>query len=82
MVVFESVKDVATESEITTGVQMKTVEVSRHADLLSKSQSLTVKIIPATGEAVSRYAVIGGVSALAGGIIALALMIKNRKKEE
>ncbi|MCR5614611.1 MAG: VaFE repeat-containing surface-anchored protein [Saccharofermentans sp.] len=82
VVVFESVKDVATEAELAAGVQKETVEVSRHADLQSKSQSLTVKAVPATGEGISRYAVIGGASALTGGIVALALIIRKKKREE
>jgi len=82
VVVFESVKDVATEAEIASGVQLENIEVSRHADLASQSQSLTVKALPATGEAVSHYALIGGASAVLGGIIAIGLMIRNRKREE
>ena len=82
VVVFESVKDIATEEEIASGVQKDTVEVSRHADLGSTTQSLTVKALPATGEGFTRLAAIGAASALAGGVIALMVMIKNRKEEE
>lgn len=82
VVVFESVRDVATEEEIASGVQLDTVEVSRHADLGSTTQSLTVKALPATGEGISRLAVVGAASALAGGVIALMVIIRNRKEEE
>lgn len=82
VVVFESVKDIATEDEISSGVQTDTVEVSRHADLGSTTQSLTVKALPATGEGINRLAAIGAASALAGGVIALMVMIRNRKEEE
>ena len=82
VVVFESVKDIATEEEIASGVQKDTVEVSSHADLGSTTQSLTVKALPATGEGFTRLAAIGAASALAGGVIALMVMIRNRKEEE
>ena len=82
VVVFESVRDVATEEEIASGLQTDTVEVSRHADLGSQTQSLTVKALPATGEVMTRLAAIGAASALAGGMIALMVMIRNRKEEE
>ena len=82
VVVFESIMDVATEDEISSGLQKETVEVSRHADLGSTTQSLTVKSLPATGESVVRLAAIGAASSLAGGLIALMVMIRNRKKEE
>ena len=82
VVVFESVKDVATEDEIALGLQKDTVEVSRHADLGSTTQSLTVKSIPATGEVITRLAAVGAASVLAGGFIAIMVVIRNRKEEE
>ncbi len=82
IVVFESVKDVATQEEKESGQQQENVEVSRHTDLSSKSQSLTVKALPATGEDISRYAVTGAITVFAGGVIAVIVFLRTKKKEE
>ena len=82
VVVFESVKDIATQEEISAGTQSETVEISRHADLQSKTQSLTVKSLPATGERLSHYMIAGAASAITGCVGMLFIRIRYRKKDE
>lgn len=82
VVVFESIKDIATTDEIAAGVQIETVEVCRHADLQCESQSLTVKGLPSTGERISHYLIAGAASAVTGCIGILVIKIRARKREE
>lgn len=82
VVIFENIYDVATEEEISTGIQMKDIEIVRHNDLKNKDQTLKFKpYIPKTGEETSPVMVIGLlILGSAAGPLGMALRVKRGAK--
>ena len=82
VVIFENIYDVATDEEISRGVQLKDIEIVRHNDLKNKDQTLKVEpYIPKTGGETSPVMVIGLlILCSAAGPLALALRVKRGAK--
>jgi len=82
VVIFENIYDVATDEEISKGVQFKDIEIVRHNDLKNKDQTLKVEpYIPKTGGETSPVMVIGLlILCSAAGPLALALRVKRGAK--
>ena len=78
VVIFENIYDVATEEEISAGIQLKDIEIVRHNDLKNKDQTLKVEpYIPKTGGETSPVMVIGLlILCSAAGPLGLALRVK------
>ncbi len=82
VVIFENIYDVATEEEISNGVQFKDIEIVRHNDLKNKDQTLKYNpTVPKTGEGTSPVMVIGLlILCSAAGPLGLALKVKRGAK--